>query len=259
MSPRTKLAALAGTAALVTPGLVAASTADATPTARSGAESTCQVVRFDTSDSQFRPGLDNQGSVQRWPGLVSHPFSYVNMPQSGAASDTYWVGYNADRTNPVWNRNYFTFDLSSLPEGTVTKAVLVVRNGVIPVQLREKGPGATLRMRQVVTPARSLNLQTADPKAVYDDLGRGPVYAARFITEAMELKPVIRVPLNDTGLGAVAAAAGRYFSLGGRLDNTKVDPWPWSDNIWFLDMPNFPEYGYTSGKGLQRLNVTVCQ
>ncbi len=173
--------------------------------AGTSAAASCQVVGFDTSQSRFRPGLDNQGTV--WGNAIEPPSGYWED------SAAYAVGFEWEA--PYELRNHFTFDLSALAPGSATHAVLVLRNG----NDWSYGPGGLFRIREVVTGARALNLHTAHPGRVFADLGKGPVYGAKNITEATTTGPVIRIPLNDTGLAAVNEAAGGFFSVGGRLTN----------------------------------------
>lgn len=194
----------------------------------------CQVA-FDTSQSRFRPGLDNQGTV----------FGDAQDPDVGYWGDTpnaaYLVGFEWEA--PYELRNYFTFDLSTLTPGSATSAVLVLRNG----NDWSYGPGGLFRIREVVTGARALNLHNADPERIFDDLGMGPVFGSKRIIKSTATGPVVSIRLNDKGVAAINAAAGRFFSVGGRLTNKRVDPYQGHSILWL----------YSSGYGVQRLLVTT--
>jgi hypothetical protein len=214
-------AAIAGTAA---------GSAEAQGAAATSSGASCEVA-FDTSQSRFRPGLDNQGTV----------FGNAIEPPSGYWEDSaaYAVGFEWEA--PYELRNHFTFDLSALTAGSATDAVLVLRNG----NDWSYGPGGLFRIREVVTGARALNLQTAHPGRVFADLGKGPVYGAKNITESTTPRPLIRIPLNDAGLAAVNEAAGGFFSVGGRLTNPEAE---FFSILW---------RSTSSSQGVQRLLVTT--
>jgi hypothetical protein len=102
----------------------------------------CQVA-FDTSQSRFRPGLDNQGTVF---GDAQDPdVEYRN----GKLNAAYVVGFVWE--HPYELRNHFTFDLSTLTPGSATSAVLVLRNG----NDWSYGPRGLLRIREVLTGAKA--------------------------------------------------------------------------------------------------------
>jgi hypothetical protein len=194
----------------------------------------CKVA-FDTSQSRFRPGLDNQGTVF---GDAQDPdVGYWN----GKLNAAYAVGF--EWAAPYELRNHFTFDLSTLTPGSATGADLVLRNG----NNWSYGPGGLYRIREVMTGAKALNLRTADPQGVYDDLGTGPVFGSKRIVQATATSPVVRIPLNKKGIAAVNAAAGRFFSVGGRLTNKSVDPYEGNSILWLS----------SSSYGVQRLLVTT--
>jgi len=216
-------------------GLAVEAGSASTDTAAQVSAATSEMVVFNTSQSRFRPGLDNQGTV----------FGDAQDPDTG-----YWNGkFNAayavgfEWAAPYELRNHFTFDLSSLTSGSATAALLVLRNG----NDWSYGPGGLFRIREVVTGAKALNLRTARPASVYADLGTGPLYGAKRIVEATATWPVVRIPLNDTGVAAINAAAGGFFSVGGRLTTLDVDPQEGNSFLWRS----------SSSYGVQRLLVTV--
>jgi len=204
-------------------------------TTRVVSTASCQTAAFDTSESRFRPGLDNQGTVF---GDAQDPdVGYWN----GKLNAAYAVGFAWEA--PYELRNHFTFDLSSLAGESATGAVLVLRNG----NTWSSGPGGLYRIREVVTEAEALNLRTARPQPVYADLGTGPVYGAKRIIEPTATGPVVRIRLNDAGVAAINAAAGGFFSVGGRLTNRNVDEQRGYSILWIS----------SSSYGVQRLLVTT--
>jgi hypothetical protein len=211
----------------------AAGSADAPDGAGTSSAASCQVVGFDTSQSRFRPGLDNQGTV--WGNSIEPPSGYWEGPSAAA----YAVGFEWEA--PYELRNHFTFDLSALAPGSATDAVLVLRNG----NDWSYGPGGLFRIREVVIGARALNLHTAPSERVFTDLGTGPVYGAKRIIESTATGPVVRIRLNDTGLAALNEAAGGFFSVGGRLTNPDAG---FFSILW---------RSTSSSYGVQRLLVTT--
>jgi hypothetical protein len=220
--------------AAATPTVAASSggTTDATDAAPAAG---CEVVAFDTSQSRFRPGLDNQGTAF---GDAQDPdVGWWNGPLSAA----YPVGFAWEA--PFELRNYFTFDLASLAAGSATGAVVVLRNG----NDWSSGPGGLYRLRDVVTEADALNLRTARPQPVYTDLGTGPVYGAKRIIKATATGPVVRIRLNEAGVAAINEAAGGFFSVGGRLTSLTEDEQRGYSILWYS----------SSSYGVQRLQVTT--
>ena len=213
----------------------AAGSAHAPDTIQLESGSSCEAVAFDTSQSRFRSGLDNQGTV----------FGNAIEPTSGywedGGADAYAVGFEWEA--PYELRNHFTFDLASLAPGSATGAVLVLRNG----NDWSYGPGGLFRIREVTTAPSALNLHTAPPGPVFSDLGTGPVYGAKRIVKSTARGSVVRIRLNERGLAAVNSAAGGYFSVGGRLTNPNAE---FFSILWRET---------SSSYGVQRLVVTTDQ
>jgi hypothetical protein len=65
--------------------------------------------------------------------------------------------------------------------------------------------------------------------------------------ESTSTGPVVRIQLNKNGVAAVNAAAGKFFSVGGRLTNKTVDPYEGNSILWLS----------SSSYGVQRLLVTT--
>jgi hypothetical protein len=152
---------------------------------------------FSTDQSQFRPGTSNQG----W---------WSNQDITRSSNDNYIVGVCCGAGD---HRNFFTFDLSEL-DGTVVSATLVVR------KFFGKGaPTETLRLFDVLTDAATLNDNRAIVPRIYKDLARGHRYGTFELSTADETSraDVFELSLHELALTDIQAAAGGFFSIGGRL------------------------------------------
>jgi hypothetical protein len=148
---------------------------------------------FDTSDGQFRQGVDNQG----W---------YQISPRSGGnRNDNYIVGKCCGGSGEY--RDFFTFDLASLDERAVSATLVLTdpksRGGAI----------ETIRFSAVDTPARRLNRNDAGDRTIFSDLGHGELYGEfGVLTDNRQTR---RFRLNERALAAINQARGSYFSVGG--------------------------------------------
>ncbi len=158
------------------------------------------VLWFDTSESRFREGFDNQGTAE---------ISACCEPAWNRGDD-YSIGAYFSCEYPFLTRNYFTFDLSELTPGSVTRARLVLRR-------YDTFIGGKFALHKVSTDAEALNTRQADPGDAYRDFGDGPVYGRKRVEEGVRATRPVRVRLNSAGVSAINAAAGRFFSLGGDL------------------------------------------
>jgi Ca2+-binding RTX toxin-like protein len=184
----------------------------ATATARFG---------FDTSDSQFLTGSDNQG----WWSPVVH---------NENANDNYFVGISGGN-----HHNFFTFDLSSLKQ-RVRAATLKVR------RFYDAGTRIeTFALFRVATSARKLNHNVGTSAAIFRDLGSGVRYGTfKVSTVGRDANAVRRFPLDAAAVADINAARGHFFSIGGSL----------------LSADHGGEYLFSSssGQGIQRLVVRGC-
>jgi hypothetical protein len=149
---------------------------------------------FSTSESPFR-GTANQG----W---------YGSRTGGSTRNNDYLVGKGGQEY-----RDFFTFDLSAL-SGNVVAARLVVRRARC-----RGGPMETLRLFEVATGARDLNLEPKrrHDRAIYHDLGRGPRYGTFDVPVEGHAGNVVDVSLNAQAVQAIESAEGGFFSIGGRL------------------------------------------
>lgn len=177
---------------------------------------------FHTSDSQFDPGVDNQG----WWSDAIHNEDYI---------DNYLVGWSAGGDH----RNFFTFDVSLL-RGTVLSASLVLTC----YQWASPRTREIYALSRVSTPPDVLNQNFGPDAAIYQDLGDGIFYGAYRITLARECpdsSALLVLPLNDVAVADINAAT-QWFSIGGRLRRVLGG----TDQYLF---------GYSSGEGIQALVV----
>jgi hypothetical protein len=146
------------------------------------------VQTFTTSQSEFTPGVKNQGW---WSPTAS------NLD----ANDSYVVG----RVGNDLFRNFFSFDLSSAcPASSVT--LQLTRAGQI-------GP-LTYSLFDVSTPAATLNANAGPSQTLFNDLGSGTSFGSFPVADGSETD-VLSFPLNAAGVAAFNAARGGFFSIGG--------------------------------------------
>jgi hypothetical protein len=146
------------------------------------------VQTFTTSQSEFTPGVKNQGW---WSPTAS------NLD----ANDSYVVG----RVGSDLFRNFFSFNLSSAcPASSVT--LQLTRAGQI-------GP-LTYSLFDVSTPAATLNANVGASQTIFNDLGSGSNFGSFPVAQGSEAD-VLSFPLNAAGVAAFNAARGGFFSIGG--------------------------------------------
>ena len=177
---------------------------------------------FHTSDSQFDPGIDNEG----WWSDTIHNEDYI---------DNYLMGWTAGGDH----RNFFTFDVSLL-QGMAVSASLVLTC----YQWASPRPSEIYALSRVSTPPDVLNQNFGPDAAIYTDLGDGIFYGARRITLARDCpdsSALLVLPLNDAAVADINAAT-QWFSIGGRL-------------VRVLGGTDQYLFGYSSGQGIQALVV----
>ena len=178
---------------------------------------------FDTSDSRFDKGVDNQG----W---------WHTSIQNNDDNDNYIVG-TADPGGRF--RHFFSFDLSTL-RGKAVGATLVLR--------RYQGEGdftETLGLFDVRTAADKLNNNRGPNVRIYRDRGSGSEYGRYVLPTDGAGTQAVRLRLNAAAVADVNAARGGFFSIGGKLLSINKPP------------ANQFLFGGSSGRGVQRLVVYV--
>lgn len=151
------------------------------------------TLTFDTSQSQFIPGVDNQG------------FWYA---PNWTENDNYLVGGN-------YYRSFFTFDLSTLDltgQEVVSATLELAR-----YRYSSEEPFEVIEFFDVTTPAANLYNGRSDP-AVYADLASGVSYGS-FVVPAYLSGPfeLLTFDFNAAALLDVTNAAGGFFSVGATL------------------------------------------
>jgi hypothetical protein len=157
-----------------------------------------ETITFDTSQSPFTPGQDNQG--------------YYQLTEARVINSNYFVGQVRGGLGTAYWRNFFTFDLTALaPNMRVVSASLQLWTyeslGLY---------NATYRLWDVSTDAATLNRTTAISPAIFDDLGSGTNYG-QFALSRPDLDNPLSLSLNAAALADIQAAAGGFFSIGGSL------------------------------------------
>jgi len=156
-------------------------------------------IIFNTSDSRFDPGVDNQGW---WSATQSN----VDV------NDNYFAGLTCDSpacTTVHDVRDFFSFDLSSL-SGDVVSATLEVRRSF------NQSASPTFALFDVSTDPVTLNNNTGTSAAIFNDLGTGKSYG-EFRVPNGAADDVLRFPLNATAIADIQASAGGFFSIGGAV------------------------------------------
>ena len=182
---------------------------------------------FNTSDSQFDPGVDNQG----W---------WSDNIVNGTANDDYITGAYT-QTVQSETRSFFTFDLSSLSQTALSATLEVVRYSYL-----SPDPSETLGLFDVTTDAATLNNNTGPDAAIFADLGSGTTYGT-FVIPAYSFSntETLTFPLNAGAIANINASTG-FFSIGGAL--LSLNP---SNNYEFV-------FNTASGFGIQRLIVETA-
>ena len=151
---------------------------------------------FTTSQSEFTPGVRNQGW---WSPTASN----VDI------NDNYIAG--SIENGP--HRNFFSFDLTSAcTAGRVTLQL---------TRFDQTGP-LTYSVFDVSTPAATLNANNGISQTIFDDLGTGTSFGSFPVAEGA-VDDVLSFTLNAAGVAAFNAARGGFFSVGGSSSEGAFD------------------------------------
>jgi hypothetical protein len=157
------------------------------------------AIIFNTSDSQFDAGVENQGW---WAATFNNT----------DANDNYVTGGDV-----VVHRSFFTFDLSSLDlsSSVVNSATLELARYGYAGDATE-----TVSFWDVSTDAATLNSNTGTNAAIFNDLGSGIRYG-QFVVGRYTFSNSLTLSfaLNPAALSDITNAAGGFFSIGGALDS----------------------------------------
>ena len=186
----------------------------------------CEILVFNTSDSQFDAGVDNQG----W---------WSDTRESHDDNDNYATGISPDEET---FRSFFTFDLSS-----VYLPVASARLELTRFEYWSTAESETLGLFDVSTDAAILNDNVGMNLAIYGDLGSGASYGQfEIFSEGLETD-ILTFELNTAAIGDINAARGGWFSIGGAL-LSPGSPMPDGTEVVF---------SRSNGSGEQRLVLEV--
>lgn len=186
------------------------------------------VVTLNTSDSEFTPGVKNQGW---WSSTTPNTDKNAN-----------YILYN-------WGfiyRNFFTFDVSSLPDEPILSATLeLTRFGE---NTGADNPTEKLGLFDVSTDAATLNYNVGTNDAILEDLGTGQSYGTFEVSTTGTPTKVLSFSLNSAAIADIQKASNageKFFSIGGSLLN-----------------PNSPSvrrelFGNSGEGGVQRLRIVT--
>jgi hypothetical protein len=161
--------------------------------------SSASTYFFSTSESEFDPGVQNQG----WWSDTKFNNNLTN--------DNYSVG--GDHSSVEEIRNFFTFDLSSLTEEVVSVTLELTR-----FAYRTGAPYETLAFFDVSTDAELLNNNYGVNANIFNDLGSGECYGVFDVLRWSGISDqTISFSLNASALEDINSAAGGFFSIGGRM------------------------------------------
>jgi len=191
-----------------------------------GSVVTAEILIFDTSDSQFDEGVDNQG----W---------WSDTREARDENDSYAIGISPDKE--IFH-NFFTFDLSSL-DATVLSATLELTR----FMYASSADSEVLGLFDVSTDALTLNNNVGINLTIYDDLGTGVSYGEfEVLSEGLETD-VLTFELNASAIFDINVGKGGWFSIGGALLSLGS---PMPDGTEGL-------FGASNDTGVQRLVLEV--
>jgi hypothetical protein len=195
---------------------------------------------FTTSQSAFTPGVRNQGF-----------FGSPNRPNFNT-NENYLVGTIGIGNRSV-QRNFFTFDLSSLslsPTQTIESVTLQLTR----FNASTVDPTETLGLFDVTTPANILNNNQGTNANIFADLGTGTSYGEFEVnTSSGSPEDILSFMLNQAAIADIQSRAGQtglngFFSIGGALLSISRT----AGNEFLFSVPS------NSPGGVQRLVVTTA-
>lgn len=164
---------------------------------------TAITSNFDTSDSQIRPGADNQATFTN----ISQ-FNFTDAISDYAIGEGFNVFTNLP-VGPVF-RSAVSFDLSSLSSQVTSAKLQLLKN-------RTSGdPIETLGLFEVITDINQLytnRIGLVSPQ-IFEDLGTGRSYGTFDVATGGNPDEILEFELNETAIAAINAASGDFFSIG---------------------------------------------
>jgi hypothetical protein len=155
-----------------------------------------EILIFDTSDSQFDVGVDNQGY---WSDTLS------NYDEN----DNYSLGINFSGD---FSRNFFSFDLSTQNLPVISATLELTRFNYL-----SSAESETFGLFDVSTDAATLNNNVGTSESIYNDLGSGVSYGQFEVLSEGLSTDELSFELNAAALSDINAAKGGWFSIGGAL------------------------------------------
>ncbi len=153
-----------------------------------GAAQAAVAQTFSTSQSQFDPGVRNQGWWSPDPTVANND-----------SNDNYIVD--------SLQRNFFSFDVSSACQAS---------SATLRLTRFDQFGSLTYSLFDVSTPAATLNANDGASPTIFDDLGTGTSFGSFPVAPGAETD-VLSFPLNAAGVAAFNAARGGFFSVGGSV------------------------------------------
>ncbi|AFY47866.1 RHS repeat-associated core domain protein [Nostoc sp. PCC 7524] len=164
---------------------------------------TAITSNFDTSDSQIRPGADNQATFTN----ISQ-FNFTDAISDYAIGEGFNVFTNLP-VGPVF-RSAVSFDLSSLSSQVTSAKLQLLKN-------RTSGdPIETLGLFEVTTEINQLytnRIGLVSPE-IFEDLGTGTSYGTFDVATGGNPSEILEFELNEAAIAAINAASGDFFSIG---------------------------------------------
>lgn len=157
------------------------------------------AIVLTTSQSQFDPGVNNQGWWRAEPGVGAGNVD---------SNDWYFTG----ETSLGVFRGFLTFDLSALTAsdniiGAVLNLTRFLSSGI-------NEPTETLGLFDVATDAATLNSNDGFSSAIFNDLGSGSSYGTFIVPGQGDPSDVLTFVLNGTALADLNASKSGFFSIG---------------------------------------------
>ncbi|WP_414529508.1 Ig-like domain-containing protein [Nodularia chucula] len=163
---------------------------------------TAITSNFDTSDSQIRPGIDNQSTFTNDNQGINFPQPIANY----AVGEAFSIFTNLP-VGPV-ARSVVSFNLSSL-SSQVTSAKLQLQKN------RTSGdPIETLGLFEVTTEVNTLYTSSYVSPAIYEDLGTGRSYGTFDVSTGGNTNEILEFELNEAAIASINSASGDFFSIG---------------------------------------------
>src|ERR1043166_3165298 len=132
----------------------------------------------------------------------------------GPANDNYYCGDGSFGGSPSFPlRNWFVFAIPSMTQQVVSASLRIYT-----FLVGSPTGSETYQLRHVSTPVPTLRAGGTGLASIYADLGDGPVYGSRaiFTNESYQF---VTIPLNNTFLSNLTAAAGTTLAVGGELSS----------------------------------------